>query len=167
MHTLRKANIWSCIFYIYCILQKCRESITLFKPDLLIEILSFLQKTKLPTSSNEFILAWRKVKGPEARAEYLNSLLMTKGGSLHLATIFKHEIPFALLGEFIKSMENKIELFDDAVIADFLQSLSHTGRFDLSLTFLGSDEKQSLNSILNHLEKSGTDTSDLKFRYAM
>lgn len=119
----------------------------------------------MSNNSHEFILYWRKLGDSKAKAVFLKQILASTEGSSHLLAIFKHEIPFGLLGEFIKVMSQELGAFECKILAAFLQSLTQTGRFSLSLTFLSSEEVTSLHLIFNYLEEAGIDCNTLSQQY--
>ncbi|KAF6028569.1 CCDC103 [Bugula neritina] len=86
-----------------------------------------------PVSSQAFVLFWRKQKSHKDKASYLHKLLET-GGPGAILTVFKNEIPFGLLGEFLISVSSEKEQFDSKILEMLLTTLAQTGRFNLSLS---------------------------------
>ncbi|XP_067952101.1 coiled-coil domain-containing protein 103-like [Watersipora subatra] len=126
---------------------------------------SSTQDSSLPSSSNEFVLQWRKLKGTGSRAEYLQKLLIADNSASHIAVIFSSELPFGLLGEFIEALSGHCTDFDSSLLKSFLYSLTTTGRFGLALTFLSSREKDSLNTLFQYLVTSGVCCDELQLLY--
>lgn len=69
------------------------------------------------------------------------------------AKIFRAEISFGLLGEFITTLNNHAEERHCGKIADILVCLTRAGRFGLSLDFLNKSEKQALSELMGKLEQ--------------
>jgi len=111
-------------------------------------------------------LFWRKQKSHKDKASYLHKLLET-GGPGAILTVFKNEIPFGLLGEFLISVSSEKEQFDSKILEMLLTTLAQTGRFNLSLSFLSSSEKDCLKEIVTYLEKLSVDSTALKELYDM
>lgn len=126
-----------------------------------------LQIVTLPSNAQEFILAWRKLTSTQAKAEYLNSILSTDDGVAKVAGMFKNEIPFGLLGEFVSAISAHCKAFNAASLEIFLQCLTETGRFNLSLSFLSTKEKECVNVLFAYLAECGLSSVELKTEYAV
>lgn len=113
------------------------------------------------TTSIQFTRSWRMIKGSKERCQFLCKTCQTED----LQALFRTEIPFGLLGDFIDCVHANLDTVDHQLIFDMLNKLIHTGRFSLSLTFLGSAEKDRLRSILDTLTNHGLDITKLTQAY--
>lgn len=112
----------------------------------------------MPQTAHEFTKVWKRQCKTELE-KY--QLLLTIGGQ-GLLTIFKTEISMGHLGEFLLVLHNCLEEKDTNKVFDILQQLSRTNRFDLSLKFLGEEEKIMVSKLFKRLEAniSGTESVD-------
>lgn len=112
----------------------------------------------MPQTAHEFTKVWKRQCKTELE-KY--QLLLTIGGQ-GLLTIFKTEISMGHLGEFLLVLHNCLEEKDTNEVFDILQQLSRTNRFDLSLKFLGEEEKIMVSKLFKRLEAniSGTESVD-------
>ena len=84
-----------------------------------------------------------------------------------MKAIFKNEIPFGLLGELAKILNSERNDYDKNLLHDTLKSLTETGRFSMSLTFLSSNEKEALKMLIDYLVSEGLDCTDLNTGYSL
>ena len=141
-------------------------SLTLIKITILMLSVVF-QSLDIPSTPHEFILQWRKVSTTEARAEYLKKILASERSYEHITGMFKNELPFGLLGEFITAVSGHCSIFDSSTLRSFLLCLTETGRFSLSLTFLSSKEIDCLKSVITHLSDTGVCCAELRKLYQL
>ncbi|RMX60372.1 hypothetical protein pdam_00021320 [Pocillopora damicornis] len=104
--------------------------------------------SKNPKTAHEFTKIWKRYCKTE---EEKYQLLLKLGGN-ELRTIFKGEISMGLLGEFLLILNNCLNEKDSSDIFNILTGLSKTNRFDLSLKFLGKEEKNAASSLIKRLE---------------
>lgn len=81
--------------------------------------------------------------------------------------LFKTDMPFGLLGEFITLMDNNPKVLGVEKCSAILTSLLSIDRFQLTLSFLSSQEKQSLDSLLKKLTDQGMETRELLTSYRL
>ncbi|XP_059494724.1 coiled-coil domain-containing protein 103 isoform X2 [Stegostoma tigrinum] len=91
-----------------------------------------------PKTAAEFNRDWRRYYSTEAE-KY--SLLLNLGGQL-LGNIFRTEIGFGYLGEFLIILCNNFQSTDGQAVYWILLHLSQTQRFDLNVDFLSSSERE-------------------------
>ncbi|XP_060704735.1 coiled-coil domain-containing protein 103 isoform X1 [Hemiscyllium ocellatum] len=91
-----------------------------------------------PKTAVEFSRDWRRYYSTEAE-KY--SFLLSLGGQL-LGNIFRAEIGFGYLGEFLVILCNNFQQTDGQAIYWILLHLSQTQRFDLHVDFLSSSERE-------------------------
>lgn len=126
----------------------------------------FSQVFTVPKTSSEFTLLWRKQKSAQDKSELVDQIIRSEnGGPETLKTIFRNEIPFGLLGEFVKVLNLESDCYDKQLIYDTLKCLSETGRFSMSLMFLTEDEKHALQDLLCYLDSNDIDCAHLKSIY--
>ncbi|NXX85481.1 CC103 protein, partial [Urocolius indicus] len=102
---------------------------------------------QLPRTSAEFYRDWRRCL-KSGKEKY--QLLLELGGK-GLGRIFRAELGFGLLGEFLTVLaENVCEEDRDAVL-QILQSLAGTPRFGLSVMLLSPQERSSSRALLGKL----------------
>lgn len=65
------------------------------------------------------------------------------------------------LGEFLAVLHNCLEEKDTNKVFDILQQLSRTNRFDLSLKFLGEDEKFMTSKLFGKMESNISETESV------
>ena len=75
-------------------------------------------------------------------------------GGEKLATIFKAEISFGLLGDILSCLNSEFKVEDTNAITSILEVLTKAGRFDLSLTFLSSHEKDTAEKLFDKLSET-------------
>ena len=73
--------------------------------------------------------------------------------------VFKAEVGFGLLGDFLLTLNEVFRPEDAEEIVGILSSLSQTKRFDLSVQFLDKNEKEAVSSIFTKVRDSH-DTRD-------
>ena len=104
--------------------------------------------SKMPTTTHEFTKIWKR----QCKTELEKYQLLLGIGGQGLRTIFKAEISMGHLGEFLVILHNCLDEKDANKIVDILQQLSRTSRFDLSLKFLGEEEKVVASKLFKQLE---------------
>ena len=72
-------------------------------------------------------------------------------GAQRLGELFKSEISFGLLGEILLVFQQHMSAEDIAQIKDILTSLSHAGRFSLSVKFLSAAEKETCAKLFSQV----------------
>ena len=107
-----------------------------------------LQDTvKLPSNGHEFALRWRRFnKEGVDKYRYLLDI-----GAQRLGELFKSEISFGLLGEILLVLQQHMCAEDIAQMTDILTSLSHAGRFSLSVKFLSAAEKETCAKLFSQV----------------
>ena len=104
---------------------------------------------KTPQSAHEFSKVWRR----QCKTEKEKYELLLKIGGQELGRIFKAEISMGFLGEFLSSLLNYLNVNDAKAVCDILLQLSKTNRFDLSLKFLGEEERKITSELIKRLEE--------------
>lgn len=104
---------------------------------------------KTPQSAHEFSKVWRR----PCKTEKEKYELLLKIGGQELGRIFKAEISMGFLGEFLSSLLNYLNVNDAKAVCDILLQLSKTNRFDLSLKFLGEEERKITSELIKRLEE--------------
>ena len=103
----------------------------------------------IPKNNHEFQKHWRKYQKDKVKKyQYLIHV-----GGLTLAEIFKAEISMGLLGEIVEILNENWNNVDFSKIFCILHSLSTVKRFELSLQFLSSKEKQALGELFTKLNE--------------
>ena len=102
----------------------------------------------MPTTTHEFTKIWKR----QCKTELGKYQLLLGIGGQGLRTIFKAEISMGHLGEFLVTLHNCLDEKDTNKIVDILQQLSRTSRFNLSLKFLGEEEKVVASKLFKQLE---------------
>lgn len=117
-----------------------------------------LQKFQtVPKNGNEFTKEWRRLcKSP---ADKYGVLLELGGESL--GRIFKAEISFGLLGEFIEALLLEYKCTDGRNILCILQHLCKTNRFQLSVQFMSSKEKEACEKLFDKIEQQMQEENEL------
>jgi len=114
--------------------------------------------SKIPQTTDEFTKIWKR----QCKTELEKYQLLLKIGGQGLRTIFKAEISMGHLGEFLAILHNCLDDKDTNKVFDILQQLSRTSRFDLSLKFLGKEEKVAASKLFKQLEVNncGSESED-------
>ncbi|XP_044530559.1 coiled-coil domain-containing protein 103 [Gracilinanus agilis] len=101
-----------------------------------------------PETSSDFYRTWRRYlrSGPE-RYQALLQL-----GAPNLGHLFRADVGFGLLGELLMTLEENFKPADHAAVLGILHSLSRTGRFDLNMTLLSSNERESCQKLFQKLQ---------------
>ena len=81
-------------------------------------------------------------------------------GATKLADIFKGEISFGLLGDFLSVLSSGSES-DSPHIVEILDQLSTTNRFSLSVQFLSKSEKEARQKLFTKLISENADSVDI------
>ena len=117
---------------------------------------------KLPSNGHEFALSWRRFSSEGVdKYRYLLDI-----GAQRLGELFKSEISFGLLGEILLVLQQHMCAEDIAQMTDILTSLSHAGRFSLSVKFVSAAEKETCAKLFSqvfqvlHDLESGTDKNE-------
>ena len=121
----------------------CKSQTTLTNSNLPLPSVS-----KIPQTTHEFTKIWKR----QCKTEVEKYQLLLKIGGQGLRAIFKTEISMGYLGEFLVILHNCLEDKDTDEVFDILQQLSRTNRFDLSLKFLGEEEKVMGTKLFKQLE---------------
>lgn len=102
----------------------------------------------------EFFTEWKKLGSNSA--EKYNVLLRIGGPTL--AKVFKIEIGYGLLGDFLQVLLKHFDSDDSLTIAEILTEFTATGNFGLSLMFLNSEEKNCCDQLMSLLQESSLDS---------
>ncbi|XP_066499010.1 coiled-coil domain-containing protein 103 [Hoplias malabaricus] len=109
-----------------------------------------------PRTASEFLRDWRRLAGGLTE-KY--TLLLRLGGDV-LQTVFRTEVGFGLLGEFLLILSEGLQPRDEAVVTQLLEGLSNTGRFDLNVTLLSQTEKEASKKLFLKLHDTAGDLCD-------
>ena len=109
----------------------------------------FLVISKAPQTAHEFTKVWRR----QCKTDAEKYLLLLKIGGQELGKIFKAEISMGCLGEFLFILHSCLEDKDAMEVFNILKELSKTNRFDLSLKFLGEEERNVTSKLIKRLEE--------------
>lgn len=93
---------------------------------------------------------WRRFGGG-ALERY--GLLLRLGGEV-LKNIFRAEVGFGLLGEFLTVLSECLQPGDGATVTGLLEGLSKTGRFDLNVSLLSREERESCKNLFHKLQET-------------
>ncbi|XP_064598466.1 coiled-coil domain-containing protein 103-like [Liolophura sinensis] len=105
------------------------------------------QVYRLPKNGQEFVRDWRRYyKTDQERCAFLLYI-----GPQKLQQIFKAEISFGLLGDFMSALSLGVEQSPELVF-DILNSLRQVNRFALSVRFMSKAEKDSCKKLFDALE---------------
>lgn len=112
----------------------------------------------MPQTTHEFTNVWKR----QCKTELEKYELLLGIGGQGLRTIFKAEISMGHLGEFLVILHNCLDEKDTNKVFEILQQLSRTNRFDLSLKFLGKEEKVVASKLFKQLEANicGSESED-------
>lgn len=113
--------------------------------------------SKMPQTAHEFTKVWKR----QCKTEIEKYQLLLKLGGQELTTIFKAEISMGYLGEFLLVFHSCLEDKDTNEVLNILTQLSKTNRFELSLKFLGEDEKVVASKLIKRLEANISATESL------
>lgn len=105
--------------------------------------------SELLQTAPDFCRTWRR----QCKTEQDKYQLLCRTGGTLLQKIFKSEISFGLLGEFIQALVNCWREHDAEEVYNILWNLSKTNRFGLSLQFLSSTEKHLTSEIFKMLQQ--------------
>lgn len=117
----------------------------------------------MPKTGQEFVREWRKRSKEETQERY-NFLLFV--GADRLEVIFKTEIGFGLLGEFVQILESFKEA-DELAVIEILAACSRTNRFSLSVTFFSSKEKEACSKLFAKFSQEADIVDSLKHLYGV
>ena len=102
---------------------------------------------RLPKNGMEFSKEWRRnCKTSESKYQYLLHV-----GADNLGRIFKAEVGFGLLGEFICCLNEQFQQEETVNVLSILIELSKTNRFDLNLQFLSSKEQDACSALIEKI----------------
>ncbi|XP_067685678.1 coiled-coil domain-containing protein 103-like [Haliotis asinina] len=102
-------------------------------------------KTRVPQNSQEFVREWRKLS-LDKKYHFLIEI-----GPEKLENMFKSEISFGLLGDFLLVL---LEVSQEElhIVLNILESFSRTNRFSLSIQFMSSKEKEACEKLFKKIE---------------
>ncbi|KAK6300110.1 hypothetical protein J4Q44_G00301430 [Coregonus suidteri] len=92
-----------------------------------------------PKTASEFSRDWHRFGSENPEDKY--SLLLSLGGE-GLQDIFRAEVVFGLLGEFLVFLSSGLQPGDEATVIGVLEGLSKTPRFGLNMSFLSRAERE-------------------------
>ncbi|XP_046543829.1 coiled-coil domain-containing protein 103-like [Haliotis rubra] len=103
------------------------------------------EKTRVPQNSLEFVREWRKLS-LDKKYHFLIEI-----GPEKLENIFKPEIGFGLLGDFLLVL---LEVSQEElhIVLNILEGFSRTNRFSLSVQFMSSKEKEACEKLFKRIE---------------
>ncbi|XP_038071428.1 coiled-coil domain-containing protein 103-like [Patiria miniata] len=108
------------------------------------------ESSSLPKTSHEFTRDWKsRCKTPSEKYH----LLMSLGGE-QLGHIFRAEIGFGLLGDFVTVMNKEFQGSNLHCIVGILGSLARANRFGLSVDFLSKTERQECVELFQKLQQA-------------
>lgn len=112
-----------------------------------------LQELKqLPETSSEFYRDWRRcMKSCQEQYQFLLQL-----GPQNLGQIFREDVAFGLLGEFLTVLSENVGIKDRESVMGVLESLSGTKRFGLNVELLSRQEKESCRHLFEKLQRMET-----------
>ncbi|XP_041374806.1 LOW QUALITY PROTEIN: coiled-coil domain-containing protein 103-like [Gigantopelta aegis] len=114
------------------------------------------KELRIPETSLVFIREWRHVhKTVTERYDFLLAI-----GATRLVDIFRGEIGFGLLGDFLLVLLNGTES-DSSQVVEILEQLSTTNRFSLTVQFLSKTEKDECRKLLAKLKADNADSVDI------
>ncbi|KAL5005856.1 hypothetical protein ScPMuIL_017014 [Solemya velum] len=125
---------------------------------------TFKDSVKLPQTGQEFVQEWRRHhKTTDKQYIYLLRI-----GAECLSRIFKTEISFGLLGDFLIALNTEFSAGDSESVLAILQHLSQVGRFSLSVQFLSKKEKESCENLFKRLKSChSVELCDLENAYGI
>ncbi|XP_041718940.1 coiled-coil domain-containing protein 103 [Coregonus clupeaformis] len=104
-----------------------------------------------PKTASEFSRDWRRFSSENPEDKY--SLLLSLGGE-GLRDIFRAEVGFGLLGEFLVFLSRGLQPGDEATVIGVLEGLSKTPRFGLNMSFLSRAEREACGELFQNLRKA-------------
>ncbi|KAJ7992157.1 hypothetical protein DPEC_G00275620 [Dallia pectoralis] len=107
-----------------------------------------------PRTALEFSRDWRRLGCGTPGEKY--GLLLSLGGEGLLA-IFKAEVGFGLLGEFIEVLSTGLQPGDESSVTDILDSLSKTPRFSLNMSLLSPRERDTCQELFYNIQKTAVE----------
>ena len=125
----------------------------------------------LPKNALDVSREWRRnCKTTTDRYSYLKTI-----GADNLGKIFKGEVGFGLLGDFLCCLNEGLLPDDHSLVLRILLQLSETGRFDLNVQFLSANEQKASRDLVEKISDSlqpncpsddiTQDIEDVKTRY--
>lgn len=111
----------------------------------------------LPRSVSEFSREWRRFKGSSGE-KY--AFLLRLGGE-NLREMFRTEVGFELLGEFLMVACECFRPGDEAAVIGVLHGLSLTGRFSLSVALLSEEERGACERLFYKLLEADPNLADV------
>ncbi|XP_009073608.1 PREDICTED: coiled-coil domain-containing protein 103, partial [Acanthisitta chloris] len=108
-----------------------------------------------PRTSAEFHRNWRRCL--QSGAEKYQFLLELGGDAL--GSIFRADVGFGLLGEFLVVLAENFHPGDRPAVLELLQGLAGTRRFGLNLELLSPSEQHSSRELFQKLQSSNRDCS--------
>ena len=110
---------------------------------------------RIPQNAHEFDRTWRR----SCKEESAKYQLLCRIGGERLQEIFRNEIGFGLLGEFVQVLRCCWTECDTVAVHGILQGLSKTNRFSLSVQFLNSEERGICAELFERLRLTNADHS--------
>ncbi|XP_029491413.1 coiled-coil domain-containing protein 103 [Oncorhynchus nerka] len=104
-----------------------------------------------PRTASEFSRDWRRFGSENPEDKY--SLLLSLGGE-GLRNIFRAEVGFGLLGEFLVFLSSGLQPGDEAMVIGILEGLSKTPRFGLNVCLLSRAEREACGDLFQNLRKT-------------
>uniref|UniRef100_A0A8D0H228 Coiled-coil domain containing 103 n=1 Tax=Sphenodon punctatus TaxID=8508 RepID=A0A8D0H228_SPHPU len=121
------------------------------RKDSLVDCFFLKELDRLPGTSAEFYRDWRRsLKSGHKRYQ----LLLQLGGH-SLGRIFRADLGFGLLGEFLVVFSENVQAEDRGIVLQILQSLSGTKRFGLNVDLLSQPERESCRDLFGKLQRMG------------
>ncbi|NXG20733.1 CC103 protein, partial [Grallaria varia] len=107
-----------------------------------------LELDRLPGTAVEFHRDWRRcLKSGTEKYQFLLEL-----GGQTLGRIFRTDVGFGLLGEFLMVLAQNIRPGDRVAVLGILQALAGTGRFGLNVELLSQSEKENGRDLFRKLQ---------------
>lgn len=104
-----------------------------------------------PRTASEFSRDWRRFGSENPEDKY--SLLLSLGGE-GLQDIFRAEVGFGLLGEFLVFLSSGLQPGDEATVIGVLEGLSNTPRFGINMSLLSRAEREACGELFQNLRKA-------------
>ncbi|XP_055752947.1 coiled-coil domain-containing protein 103-like isoform X2 [Salvelinus fontinalis] len=108
-----------------------------------------------PRTASEFSRDWRRFGSDKY------SLLLSLGGE-GLRDIFRAEVGFGLLGEFLVLLSSGLQPGDEATVIGVLEGLSNTPRFGINMSLLSRAEREACGELFQNLKASAAGNSSVR-----
>ncbi|XP_038836576.1 coiled-coil domain-containing protein 103 isoform X2 [Salvelinus namaycush] len=112
-----------------------------------------------PRTASEFSRDWRRFGSEKPEDKY--SLLLSLGGE-GLRDIFRAEVGFGLLGEFLVFLSSGLQPGDEATVIGVLEGLSNTPRFGINMSLLSRAEREACGELFQNLKASAAGNSSVR-----